>query len=356
MKKILHIDLNAFFAQAEILKNPSLKGKPIAIGSDFRRSVISTASYEARKFGVNSAMPVAIAKEKCPSLILVSSSYSYYSRLSKEFINFLRKRFPILEQASIDECYIDATDELEDENIESQLFDLQMNIYKYTKLKCSIGFSYNKFLAKMASDMKKPLGITIINHNDIKEKLWPLDIANMYGIGKKTLPKLLEVGIKTIGDLAACDSQDVKNILGSGFESFKNAANGISSDFISTEAFDPKSISAERTFSEDIQDFDDLKSMIDVCSKDIYSQLIKYDKVSDTVVLKLRNNSFETKSKRKKLDHYVSSFEEISMVASNILEEIYKGEPIRLIGVGLEKVVSKDSDKDEEDDNRIELF
>lgn len=354
MKKILHIDLNAFFAQAEILKDPSLKGKPIAIGSDLRRSVISTASYEARKYGVNSAMPVSVAKEKCPSLILVSSSYSYYSRLSKEFINFLRKRFPILEQASIDECYIDATKELSDFNIESQLFDLQMDIYKYTKLKCSIGFSYNKFLAKMASDMKKPLGITIITKENLKEKLWPLDISNMFGIGKKTLPKLLEIGIKTIGDLALNEKDEVKTVLGSSYEWFKNAANGISNDVINTSSFDPKSISAERTFSEDIQDFDDLKSMIDVCSKDIYSQLVKYDKKSDTVVLKIRNTSFETKSKRKKLDHFVLSYEEISMVASNILEDIYKGEPIRLIGVGLEKVVNKSDEK--EDDSLIELF
>ena len=356
MKKILHIDLNAFFAQAEVLKDPSLKGKPIAIGSDQRRGVLSTASYEARKYGVNSAMPVSIAKEKCPDLILVCSNYSYYSRLSNQFFSYLRSKFSILEQASIDECYIDARDYLKDERIEEQLFDLQMDIFKHTKLKCSIGYSYNKFLAKMASDMKKPLGITIITQENLKEILWPLDISSMYGIGKKTYPKLIENGIKTIGDLANTNNLEVKKILGSSFEYFKEEANGIASDFVDPSDFDPKSISSERTFIDDILDFDDLRSMIDVLSNDVFKELKSYNKYSDTVVLKLRNSDFITKNKQKKLNHFIKSKEELSMVATNILEEIYKGEPIRLIGVGLEKVVDKDDIRNKKDNFKIGLF
>lgn len=341
MKTILHIDLNAFFVQAEILKDPYLKGKPVGVGYDSRRGVLSTASYEARKMGVSSGMPVSQAKEKCPSLILVCSDYSYYSRLSKTFISYVRRKFPQLEQASIDECYVDATGIFQEENLYEQLFDFQMDIYRNTNLKCSIGCSYNKFLAKMASDMKKPLGITILNKENLAEKLWPLDISSMFGIGKKTYPRLERIGIKTIGDLANTNSEDVKKVLGSLFVYFKEEANGYGDDTIDTSAFDPKSISAERTFSEDVLDFEDIKSMLAICSNDVFSEMEKYKKASDTVVLKLRNSQFITKSKRRKLDHYLTSREELLMVALNIYEEFNKGEPVRLIGVGVEKVIDQ---------------
>ncbi len=339
MKQICHIDLNAFFVQVEILKNPYLKGKPVAVGYDGRRGVISTSSYEARKYGVTSGMPVSMAKEKCPNLILVNSDFGTYSRYSYSFISFLRRKFPILEQASIDECYIDVSGKIDDENAEEELFDLQMDIYKNTNLKCSIGYSYNKFLAKMASDMKKPLGITILRREDLPSKLWPLDISNMYGIGKKTFPKLKQLGINTIGDLAITTSEDIKSVLGSTFIYLKEEANGYADDVVDTSSFDPKSISAERTFSEDVTDFDDIRSMVNVCANDVFNEMKKFNKTSDTVVLKLRNNSFITKSKRRKLDHFIHSKEEISMVALNIYEEFNHREPIRLIGVGLEKVV-----------------
>lgn len=341
MKIILHIDLNAFFAQAEILKNPSLSGKPIAVGYDSRRGVLSTASYEARKFGVTSGMPVSMAKEKCPSLILVASDYHYYSRLSKGFMSYLHRLFPILEQASIDECYVDATGILHDKRLEEELFDLQMSIYRNTQLKCSIGCSYNRFLAKMASDMKKPLGITLIRKSDIPEMIWPLAIKDMFGIGKKTYPRLEAIGIKTIGDLAKTDSQDAKKILGSLFVHYRELANGFGSDELDTAAFDPKSISAERTFKDDVTDFDDVKSMLNTCAFEVYQELVSYGKMSDTVVLKLRNSDFITKSKRKKLDHMISSKEELLMVALNIYETFYQGEPLRLVGLGLEHVIDR---------------
>lgn len=339
MKQICHIDLNAFFVQVEILKNPALKGKPVAVGYDGRRGVISTSSYEARKFGVTSGIPVSMAKEKCPNLILVNSDFGTYARFSRSFISFLRRKFPILEQASIDECYLDVTGKIDDENAEEQLFDLQMDIYKNTSLKCSIGYSYNKFLAKMASDMKKPLGITILRKDDLPNKLWPLDISSMFGIGKKTFPRLKQLGIMTIGDLAMTNSEDVKSVLGSMFVYLKEEANGYADDVVDTSSFDPKSISAERTFSEDVMDFDDIRSMVNVCANDVYEEMSKYNKTSDTVLLKIRNNNFVTKSKRRKLDHYVTSKEEIAMVALNIYEEFNHRDPIRLIGVGLEKVI-----------------
>lgn len=358
MKIILHIDLNAFFAQAEILKNPSLSGKPIAVGYDSRRGVLSTASYEARKYGVSSGMPVSMAREKCPSLILVASDYPYYSRLSKGFMSYLHRIFPILEQASIDECYVDATSVFHSDRLEEELFDLQMSIYRNTQLKCSIGCSYNRFLAKMASDMKKPLGITIIHKEDIPEMIWPLAIKDMFGIGKKTYPRLEAIQIKTIGDLARTDSLEAKKILGSLFVHYRELANGYGSDELDTSAFDPKSISAERTFKDDVTDFDDVKSMLSTCASEVYQELIFYGKMSDTVVVKLRNSDFITKSKRRKIDHMISSKEELLMVALNIYESFYQGEPLRLVGLGLEHVVDgngrqKPEKKEETEENTI---
>ncbi|NLB49235.1 MAG: DNA polymerase IV, partial [Erysipelotrichia bacterium] len=217
-KIIVHIDLNAFFVRCEEIKDPTLEGKPVAVGRIGRSGIVSTCSYEARKFGVHSGMPMFKALALCKDLIVKQVDFNFYSVLSREFMMFVRTYTKKMEIASVDECYADFTEELKGVKDPIAYFrQFQKELYKKTKLYCSIGIAPTKFLAKMASDFKKPNGITILRKRDISKMLYDLPIEKMFGIGKKTSPRLKSVGVKTIGDLAkAIDSnnEDVKAILG----------------------------------------------------------------------------------------------------------------------------------------------
>lgn len=352
-KIIVHIDLNTFFVQCEILQNPSLKGKEVAVGYDGRRGVISTSSYEARKMGVFSGMPVSTAKKTLPSLILVDCHFELYRKYSKTFFSYLKKKYRIIEMASIDECYIDMSKEAPRENLYEYLFDLQMELYRATELKCSIGVGWNKFLAKMGSDYKKPLGLTIFTRENYKELLYPLSIDKMFGIGKKTAPKLLALGIRTIGDLAKNESVAVVNSLGNTYDYYQALLNGRGDDVVSTLAFDPKSISAERTFASDDSSEEELLSMVRTCCMETVKELLKYQKVCQAVGIKIRDSGFNTKSKRISLSSPTDDFDTILMNVNKVFHMLYKGQEVRLIGTFLERVIDKPSAKKEKKDDVI---
>jgi len=179
-----HIDLNAFFANAEVLLDPSLKGKPIAVSGQTRRSVVSTASYEARAFGVHSAQPLSEALKLCPELEVVTPHFSWYHELSEDFMNIVRSYTDIIEQASIDECYADMTEAIRRfEHPLDLAVQIQKRVLNETGIPCSIGVAPNMFLAKMASDMKKPIGITVLRIREEQSKLWPLPNGDMRGVG-----------------------------------------------------------------------------------------------------------------------------------------------------------------------------
>ena len=203
-KIILHVDLNKFFVRCEELKNPYIVGKPVVVGGDGRKGIVSTCSYEARKYGIHSGMPTFQAKMLCKDLIIIGGDYKYYELMSKEFINYVKKRVDVVEQISIDECYCDITEtykKLKKKDIIAFLTDFQKGLFEQTKLNCSIGVASTKFLAKMGSDYKKPNGITIIRKKDIPEIIFPLKIDSYYGIGKKTAPRLAQLGYETIGEM-----------------------------------------------------------------------------------------------------------------------------------------------------------
>ncbi|MGN1182207.1 MAG: DNA polymerase IV, partial [Faecalibacillus sp.] len=190
MQIIFHIDLNAFYASAEISIDPSLEGKPLVISGNDRRSIVSTASYEARAYGIHSAMPLFKAKELCKDLVIRPVNFDLYRKLSHQFFELIASYSTKLEVASIDECYVDFTEYITIHQIHPYHLakEIQNKVYNELKLRCSIGIAPNKFMAKMASDMKKPMGITILNKTNYKELLWPLDVSEMFGIGKKTFP------------------------------------------------------------------------------------------------------------------------------------------------------------------------
>ena len=200
---IFHIDMNAFFASCEMAVDESLRGKPIVVGhpDPLDRGIIVSPSYEARKYGVHAPMIVREAKKLCPMLIVIPGHYDLYQKYSNLFYEYLLKITPLVEMASIDEAYIDITELNLGPNAIDLAKKIQDDMLKKYKLPCSIGIAPNKFLAKMASDMKKPLGITILRKREIDKMLWPLPIKDMMWIGKKTAPRLESIGIKTIGDI-----------------------------------------------------------------------------------------------------------------------------------------------------------
>lgn len=351
IKSIVHIDLNAFFAQCEENRDPSLKSKPVAVGSDHKRGIVSTANYAARKFGVHSAMPMYLAKKKCPNLVIVEGHYSLYSSVSHRFMSYLKKKYPILEQVSVDECYIDMSGIINDTNAHDYLADLQLKIYMDLKLKCSIGYAHTKFLAKMASDYKKPMGLTLVVKDDYKKLFWPMTIDKMWGIGKSSAPKLVQLGINTIGDLANNTSKEVEDLLGINYDTFYMWANGEGSNKVNSDYEDRKSISTSTTLLDDSDDVLLLKDTLRMLTGDIASQLKSESKRAKKVVVTIRNKLFQTHSKRSDLEDYTDDFEKIYLKVIAIFDGFYKGEEVRLLGVGVEDFAAKIKD-----DENVSLF
>lgn len=342
MKMIAHLDLNAFFAQVEEIKNPALAGKPVGVGGRSSRSVLSTANYEARRFGVFSGQPVSEARRLCPELVVVDGHYRDYAEYSDRFMNYLRQLFGELEQASIDECYIDMTDRFPLELAHDYLRDLQLELYRATGLKCSIGLGENRFLAKMGSDFQKPLGVTVIARADIQELIWPLPIEKMYGIGRRTHPKLKALGVTTIGDLAQTAEPAVRRLLGSNFEELAAHANGEGSASLSTAPSDPKSISSARTFDHDTSEYEELKLMLVHLAAAVAREMQDYRKTTDTVAITFRTADFTTSSKRMKFAAPSNQTAEITARALQVFDRYYDDQPLRLIGVAAVDIVDVD--------------
>ena len=342
-KIILHIDLNTFFVRCEELVNPTLIGKPVIIGHSGRGGIVSTCSYEARKYGVHSGQPTFKALELCPNAIVIRGHYELYSRKSKEFFNFVKQYSPIIEKASIDECYVDMTKQLSTvKDVVKYLEDFQNKLLQTVGLKCSIGVAPTKFLAKMASDMKKPMGITIIRRKDVRKMLDPLPISSFYGIGKKTAPRLEAIGIKTIGDLAKLVNQDnieVKNAFGKFYYVIKDWINGYGSDEVDVEPWDPKSVGHSTTFIRDSSDFEEIKGYLRDLSKEVSDEAKQKDKIGSNVQLVLKTSDFKVINRSVKLAKPTNDFETIFNEASILLEKNLNGQEIRLCGVTLQNLI-----------------
>ncbi len=337
-----HIDLNAFFANAEILLDPSLKGKPVVVNGNTRRSVVSTASYEARKFGIHSAMPVSEAMHRCRELIVVNGHYSWYRELSEQFMSIVADYTDLIEQASIDECYADMTEEIAKYEKPLDLaWNIQHRILAETGIPCSIGVGPNMFLAKMASDMKKPMGITVLRRRDVAAKMWPLDISEMRGIGRKTLPLMEELNIRTIGDLARYpDPASLKPVFGKNTEEIIARANGYDTREIVSER-DSKSMGISETLLEDITDYDELRGLIRLLSRKLSERLRKADKAGYRISLRICYYNFRNADRSLRANMPVWRADDLFVKAMELFDDNWdEGEAVRLIGISVSDFTS----------------
>lgn len=333
-KVIFHIDLNAFFANAEILRNSALEGQPIAVGGRSKRGVICTASYEAREYGVKAAMPLYEALELCPNLIVLNSDIDYYKEVSNRFFNYLRKYTNLIEIASIDECYMDVTDIIKNYKRPLDLaWEIQTGLLKNYKLKCSIGVGPTKFLAKMASDMRKPLGITVLRRSDIPKKLWPLPIEEMYGIGKKSSKILKEKGINTIYDLVNPNNEMLaKSILKRQYLPLVNSARGYGSDKVIFSRT-IQSLSQSNTYNDDICDYQEICGKFKELAIKL-SERCKHKRVTGNLIsVSIRYYDFKNIVRSKNLDKSINDYETIYEQALQLFDDNYNGNPIRHLGI-----------------------
>jgi DNA polymerase-4 len=333
--------MNAYFATCEQLQNPSLVGKPLVVGGSGRKGIVSTASYEARKYGIHSAMPMFMATKLCKNLIIVPPNFQLYEYYHNEFMSIIKHYFTVIEVASIDECYVDASELLNKTNEPLKfVYNLQQEILTKTGLKCSIGVANNKFLAKMASDMKKPLGITCLGPNDIKDKLWPLDIGDMFGVGKKTAPRLKEIGINTIGDLANFqDEYQLKSILGKYYYVLIKRANGVDDEPVISDAGPLKSVGNSTTLSEDTMDIEFLKQILYELSTTVHKRAVEGRLVGNTIAIAIKYSDFKVINRSMKIDSYTNDLARIYSTAVKILIDNYEQtKKVRLLGVTLQDV------------------
>ncbi len=330
----MHLDLDAFFCSVEESLNPELKTKPVVIGADPKegkgRGVVSTCSYSARKFGIHSAMPISQAYKLCKDAIFLRPQYHLYSQYSKGIMHIVKNYANKFQQTGMDEAFLDVSDSANDfSDAKIIAIKIKTEILEKYKITCSIGIANNKLVAKIASDLQKPDAIVIVD--DAKALLAPLPIRKLYGIGKKTEPKIRELGIETIGDLAEFDKEKLIKRFGTYGLYLSLSAQGQGSDFIGYDR-GRSSISNERTFFEDTSDFAKVGYTIRKLCKEIHETLITEQFTYRTISIKIRLQDFSTFSRSHSIMFASLSKEIIYQSALDLCTE-FEGKVIRLIGV-----------------------
>lgn len=353
-RKIIHIDMDAFYASVEQLDDPSLRGKPVAVGGSSQRGVVAAASYEARKFGVKSAMPSAKAAKLCPHLIFVPHRFPRYKELSATIRTIFHAYTDLVEPLSLDEAYLDVTENKIGLNSATLIAgEIKEKIKSTTGLIASAGISYNKFLAKTASDMDKPDGLYVILPEEAIDFISKLPVHRFHGIGKVTAEKMVKAGIFTGKDLRKKSREDLQLRYGKSGSYYYNICRGIDQRAVKpTRA--TKSISAERTFESNKYKWEEVMEEIDRIAKIAYARYQKSKATNGhTVTIKLKYGNFEQITRSKTLEEGIK--EETLFIAtakSLVKEDLVREEGIRLVGVG---VANFYNDANEEESNQLTL-
>ena len=333
--KILHADMDAFFASVEVRDDPKLAGLPVAVGGRAEsRGVVAAASYEARQFGVFSAMPTARAMELCPNLVLVPPDFDRYTRASGKIMDIFQRYTPMVEPLSLDEAFLDTTgcERLFGDSIEIGK-RIKQDILRETGLVVSIGIAPSKFLAKLASDLDKPNGFRVIHEHEIRQVLDPLPVEKIFGVGQRTAMRLRALGVDTVGDLASRDRVDVMREFGASGAWIFDLANGQDPRRV-TPRREEKSHGMERTFPEDITDREALRAMLFEFCEDVSFDLRTRGLRGRTIAIKARFWNFKTVSRTKTLSYPTNLGPRIHATACELLERVPPG-PLRLLGVSV---------------------
>lgn len=355
MRSILHVDMDAFYASVEQLDHPEYKCRPVIVGADPKggkgRGVVAACSYEARKFGVRSALPISRAWKLCPEGVYVRPRMERYAEVSGQVMEVFRRYTDLVEPLSIDEAFLDVTGSTALLGAPDEIArSIKKEIRKATGLTASVGLAPNKFVAKIASDLKKPDGFVIVEEQQIEEFLRDLPISRLWGVGPKTEQRLHEMGFRTIGQVAAASRESLVRPLGSLGEHLFQLSHG-KDDRPVVPNWEPKSIGSETTFDEDTDDRELLLRTILELSDHVAERLRKDGYRARKVTLKLRYSSFSTHTKQNSLGKLVETGEEIARVARSLFSQFPLDQKIRLIGVS-----AGDLHRGGEDPRQLTLF
>ncbi|HFI0468100.1 TPA: DNA polymerase IV [Streptococcus suis] len=347
-RKIIHIDMDAFFAAIEVRDNPELTGKPVIIGADPRlsggRGVVSTCSYEARAFGIHSAMSSKEAYDRCPQAVFISGNYEKYQEVGRQVREIFHRYTDLVEPMSIDEAYLDVTENKLGLTSAVKIAKLiQYDIWNELHLTASAGVSYNKFLAKIASDMEKPHGLTLILPEDAVEVLASLPVDKFHGVGKRTVERLHEMGVFTGKDLLDVPEMTLIDKFGRfGYDLYRKAR-GISNSPVKPNRV-RKSIGKERTYRKLLyRDEDVMKELVSLCQR-VEASLVRNEKKGRTIVLKVRYGDFSTLTKRHSLEDATNQVDVIEREVRQLFEEVGQAEKgIRLLGVTVTNFMEGDN-------------
>ncbi len=332
-RKIIHVDMDAFYASVAELDNPELRGKAIAVGGGGVRGVVAAASYEARKFGVKSAMSGTIAKQKCPHLIFVKTDFPRYKELSLRIRDIFHQYTDLVEPLSLDEAYLDVTENKKgNPSANSIAKEIREKIYEETGLRASAGISINKFIAKVASDINKPNGQKTIHPDEVLDFLEELPINKFYGVGKVTAAKMYNLGIFVGNDLKKKTLEELVKLFGKSGTHYYNIVRGIH-----TSVVDPnrirKSVAAERTFNEDISSETFMLERLDEIADELERRMLKIEAKGKTITLKIKYSDFTQKTRSKTSQNFMQQKSEFFPVIKELLFQEKLVSPVRLLGI-----------------------
>lgn len=336
VRHIIHADLDAFYAAVEQLDNPELRGKAVLVGGRPEgRGVVATASYEARKFGVHSAMPMATAVRQCPEGIIVRPRFDRYREMSSRVMDIFRSITTVIQPVSLDEAYLDITDAAETKSPIAIAIDIKNRVRGEVGLTISVGLGTGKCVAKIASDFQKPDGLVVVPQGQEADFLAPLPVGTLMGVGPKSAARLRDEDIHTIGELAAMPESWFKRRFGKRGASIRDRARGVDDEPVQTSR-EAKSISSETTFAQDLSDVEEIRSVVERLSGSVAESLTRKARSGKTVTVKMRLSDFTTFTRQTTLAHPTHDDETISAIAWTLLErEMTPGRAFRLLGVGV---------------------